>query len=816
MPQQKPVVLGDDAIAVGDDAEFASPEFTPTEEPGFLASLWQKANEPMTRVPSELIRSVTELPNQSQEIADLLGLGSVYGAWDRIQRGGLEVAGDITSGLTSPLNAALTVSTLGTGTAARAGMGGLATGLNYVTKALSAPVAAEGAIDTFSPDSSLGERGLGLLEMIGGVAGVRSKVGKVSAKPEMTVEEAKTVLSKPKRNLKLNQDGTFTDKETGEIIGKDGKTVVSNSDPNFNQGEGNPELAGSKGYVKIGDDAVAIADDLPLHLKAETKPIAVLPSDLQGAKPRFNIGYNTYEPKFANDLDKALYIIAQTKASKRDADYLKFVIEQTGLDEAGARALGQDVRNHVRNTVREAEPGVIEIPSLSANNPNVKTVTLTTAPVVKPEAPLTAPVSVTPSFGGSKGNKALPKTEKVPPDVMLEVQKTVPDATPDEVVKHLGYVTDKQNTSKITEAINFSRALKTSIDLSAPLRQGLPLALRSEFYTSLWPMVKSLGSEKAFRLSQDEIASRPLFRSALTNTTGKATSSFAEDAGLFLSDLTDLSRREEAIASTWAEKIPGVRMSNRAYTTFLNRLRADTFENLVKSTGAESNPALAKDLASFINNATGRGSLGELERIAPILNGVLFSPRFISSRLQMFRPDKFISAPTAIKKEIAKSFIATIGTGIAMGEVAKLGGGKVSNDPTSSDFRKIRIGDEVRIDPFAGYQQYAVAASRIAYAMHQHYIEGKKVNRFQKPDMVALNFLRFKTSPVISGAWDTLLGTDYKGDKVTLPGELKDLFVPMFLETLVELYQEDPELLPWAVPAGLGMGVNVGGPGSKK
>lgn len=639
MPQQKEIPLGEDFIPLGQDFE---PVDESVSEPGFLASLWQKANEPMTTVPGDIVKSIPD---------------AGFSGYDKIR----DIVADIASGLTSPLNAGLAISTGGTSLAARAGARGAASGLNAITKLLSAPVAAEGAIDTFSPDSSLGERGLGILETIGGIAGLKSKV---PYRPEMPIEKAKEVLAPKKPKLKLNENGTFTNTETGELLDKKGKPVVND--------------------LPLGQDFIPISETVP------------------------------------------------------------------------------------------------------------------------------APVPVTPSFKGSKRNSKL--GQEVPPDIMLEVQATIPDAMPDEVVKHLGYVTDKKNTSKLTEAINFSRALKTSIDLSAPLRQGLPLALRGEFYDSLLPMIKSLGSENAFRLSQDEIASRALFRPTLTNTGGKVGKSFAEESGLFLSDLTDISRREEAIASTWAEKVPGVRASNRAYTTFLNRLRADTFENLVNSTQATNNPSLAKNLASYINNATGRGSLGQLESIAPVLNAALFSPRFISSRLQMFRPDKFISAPPVIKKEILKSLITTVGSGIALGEIARVGGSKVSNDPTSSDFRKIRIGDKVRIDPFAGYQQYTVAVSRVIEAAHKHYVQEKKLNPFEKPDAIAQRFLRSKASPVVSTAWDTITGTDYLGNRVNLPGELNDLFTPMFIETAIELFNEDPELLPWAVPAGLGMGVNVGGP----
>lgn len=91
---------------------------------------------------------------------------------------------------------------------------------------------------------------------------------------------------------------------------------------------------------------------------------ATLPRDLAGATPRFNIGATSYEPQFASDVDRAAYILAQETPSQRDADYLAFVQQQTGLDEAGARAFGRRVRLDVRRRVEGRDPGAVRIPGL--------------------------------------------------------------------------------------------------------------------------------------------------------------------------------------------------------------------------------------------------------------------------------------------------------------------------------------------------------------------------------------------------------------------------------------------------------------------
>ena len=78
-----------------------------------------------------------------------------------------------------------------------------------------------------------------------------------------------------------------------------------------------------------------------------------LPRDLAGAKPR----YRDHTLTFESDIDRALYILAQRQKSKRDADYLSFVMEMTGMDEAAARSAGGRVREAIRDRAGKAAEG---------------------------------------------------------------------------------------------------------------------------------------------------------------------------------------------------------------------------------------------------------------------------------------------------------------------------------------------------------------------------------------------------------------------------------------------------------------------------
>ena len=82
-----------------------------------------------------------------------------------------------------------------------------------------------------------------------------------------------------------------------------------------------------------------------------------LPEDLRRAAPR----YKTDRVQFANDIDKAAYVTAQAKPSRRDADYLRFVQEATGMTPEQVRAHGARVRGAIAATpatdgVRRLQP----------------------------------------------------------------------------------------------------------------------------------------------------------------------------------------------------------------------------------------------------------------------------------------------------------------------------------------------------------------------------------------------------------------------------------------------------------------------------
>lgn len=433
----------------------------------------------------------------------------------------------------------------------------------------------------------------------------------------------------------------------------------------------------------------------------------------------------------------------------------------------------------------------------------------------------------------------------------------------------LGPDIDSKQASIVKEVLNFPRALMASMDFSAPLRQGLPLIHKKQFWTSLDDMFRAWGSEKAYEAIQKSISDKPLFKPRVL-ANGKILPSFAEQAGLKLSDLKQLNNREEFLASTWAEKIPGVRRSNRAYTAFLNKLRADTFESLVnngKVFGADAtvNVPLARELADFVNTASGRGSLKfgklNLEQSASNLGTVFFAPRLIASRLKLLNPAYYVMASPTVRKEAIKSLFAVAAAGNTVAQLGKMMGGTVETNPNSSDYGKIKIGN-YRMDPWAGFQQYIVAANRLirpqaasmevgnentgiapldlATGMVQHgggQIKSSTTGRtykfsdakFGRPTRfdTAIRFGEGKLNPVLSFVTGLMRGKDFTGAPFNVPEEIADRFVPIFLQDLLSVATESPDLLqgaaelvkgnvkpenlPLAIPSMFGMGSQVYG-----
>ncbi|MCJ7759994.1 hypothetical protein MUP59_02490, partial [Candidatus Bathyarchaeota archaeon] len=136
---------------------------------------------------------------------------------------------------------------------------------------------------------------------------------------------------------------------------------------------------------------------------------AKLPEQLKGAKPRYSDGAKAFQPIFESDIDLASYITAQTKRSKRDAEYLKFVMDNTGWSEAKVRAHGEEMKAQIKASAKDEVGGTQKKPQI------LKIGHVAKAEVRKPvkRAPAQAKISVA-RTPGKPVEAAVPRAEAKP------------------------------------------------------------------------------------------------------------------------------------------------------------------------------------------------------------------------------------------------------------------------------------------------------------------------------------------------------------------------------------------------------------------
>lgn len=367
------------------------------------------------------------------------------------------------------------------------------------------------------------------------------------------------------------------------------------------------------------------------------------------------------------------------------------------------------------------------------------------------------------------------------------------------------------------EVWNLPKSLMSSVDLSAPLRQGIGLIHRKEFWSSFVDMFKYAAKSKNFDNLSREIKTHPNY-------------ALAEESGLSLTTTGDRLSAEDVFQSHLGEKIPVlgavVRGSERAYVGFLNKLRFDTFNSMVnqaKTAGIDlhSDINAAKAVSNYVNIMTGRGHLGGAEKASKLLNGIFFSPRMISSRLDILTaPARGIAGrgfiaeiPPALRKEAAKSYAGIVAAWVTTLSLASMAGAKVSMNPFSSDFGKA-VDKNIHLDPGAGFGQFVVAGAKALFR------KSLPSGKTKTTDLVAkgntpldsdIKFLINKMHPSLTFFIDQQRGKDSVGVPFEFHKALIQRLTPMGLPDIVEALKEEPNNrgLAYGILGLLGQGLSV-------
>jgi hypothetical protein len=252
------------------------------------------------------------------------------------------------------------------------------------------------------------------------------------------------------------------------------------------------------------------------------------------------------------------------------------------------------------------------------------------------------------------------------------------------------------------EVANTVRGTTLGSDIGVLTRQGL--------FSWSRPLTAAKATGRAVRaaFSETELA---LFERELETRRvgGKLALLERKRAGLQITDR--LSNPEELVVAQLLKKIPGVRALfgdrlERFQTTFINAVRADLFDQAL---AAGFTPEELKLRANFINSATGRGNV---RNVPKLLSVIMTSPRYEASRWEMLaqplRNAAALGKDAATGKGLNRAALANLrdmsvtAAGIfGLFKAAELGGYSVDWNPESSDFLKMRRGEEVW-DPSAG------------------------------------------------------------------------------------------------------------------
>ncbi len=373
----------------------------------------------------------------------------------------------------------------------------------------------------------------------------------------------------------------------------------------------------------------------------------------------------------------------------------------------------------------------------------------------------------------------------------------------------------QQKLSKLgADFVNIPRTLEATFDVSAPLRQGLVALGRHPVISTknMGKMMKAWRSEEYLTKRQAMLEARPNYDRYM-------------QGGLDVTNPHEEQTQSDIAAQIFGRKylrkIGGgpVRMSDRAFSMYLQETRADIFDHLLKVAQNDGrmtmrlkerpaldidNPEFLKKLSKYINSTTGRGDIGNLGDSAKWINGMFFSPKLWKSRIDFMNPGwyyklgiKDLEGPEAkfVRREAIRALIQSIGMVSTVLTLGGLAGAKVMRDPRSTDFGKMRLGN-TRLDIAGGFQQeirlfsQVVTGTKIDTTTGKH--ESLRSGKFGAPTALdqVFRFIQGKASPPAGVGLDLLRGTTFQGDPLTVKKEAYEKLMPLVLQDMRDIYHE--------------------------
>jgi hypothetical protein len=367
--------------------------------------------------------------------------------------------------------------------------------------------------------------------------------------------------------------------------------------------------------------------------------------------------------------------------------------------------------------------------------------------------------------------------------------------------------------AELMDVLGLPRAFQSSWDYSMPLRQcvWLTIAHPTQSIPELGRMFRAsiplpsigrfkpldrfkgvVGEQYAARLNK-QIFNRP-------------NAQVYDEMGIDFVSMGKFARlgsREESFQTRLANWIPGIKQSQQAAVTYTNQMRADMADLFLAKWERQNKLYTPQDLRALgymINIGTGRGEIGKLKDVAPLLNTVLYSTRLIASRVEL--PYLLVKATPLVRKEMIRDLAIATSLGVTLLSALKLSGAAdVQLNPRSTDFGKIRIGN-TRLDIWGGFQPYVRLMVQLAGSVAQQNMKTTAKTQYGQATYnvsgwdALTNFVRGKLSPAAGFLVDladqkNFIGQEMDADNATVAREAWSRFTPFLVQDMVDAIKQE-------------------------
>ena len=259
-------------------------------------------------------------------------------------------------------------------------------------------------------------------------------------------------------------------------------------------------------------------------------------------------------------------------------------------------------------------------------------------------------------------------------------------------------------------------------------------------------------------------------------------------------------KTEEQFPTSMPERVPYAgRMFKASQTAFEGaaiRMRTDLFD-LLSQTAENGGQDVAdkvwiQDVGKLINSLTARGQWGKRGEPA-IVRVILWAPKMLKANLDVLTAH---GAGAGLETSFARqqaglNLIKIIGSTAVLMLAAAAMGADVEDDPRSTDFGKIKVGD-TRFDITGGAASLITLAVRMASnsyksastgLIHEYGTKYAQKNRFYS----FIDFLTNKTSPPARMIVDYFKGTLWNGEPFTWQKSLYQAFTPISIQNALKL-----------------------------